>query len=317
MRRIKQRIVASDAFQVITARYHQYKRRRQLKRSYGEVIEKYRRDQSLYQSPPQSESQPSNEIWLCWWQGETLMSPLVKECYDRIRRFNPDKKVILITEDNLEQYVSFPSYILEKFRKGVISKTHMSDLLRAELLARYGGVWMDATIYSFGPVPEHFYSKTLYTGKCKYDKKDLNVSRNRWTSFFWVSPWPEHIFFRFLSDFWREYWKDQETLIEYLLIDYVIDLGYRTIPLIRRELDAVDVNGCGVNLWLLLKKLRDDYSPELIERIRQENWMQKLSYKGEEFNQKKALHPERSVYKALFLDVIQKTPSGETVNRNA
>lgn len=245
------------------------------------------------------------------------MSPLVRECYDRIKHFNPDKRVILITEENMEQYVSFPSYILEKYRKGIISKTHMSDLLRAELLARYGGVWMDATIYTFGSVPEHFYNKTLYTGKCRYDKKDLNVSRNRWTSFFWVSPWPEHIFFRFLSDFWREYWKDQDTLIEYLLIDYVIDLGYRTIPLIRRELDAVDENGCGVNLWMLLRMLREDFSPESIERICQENWMQKLSYKGEEFNQQKALHPERSVYKALFLDAIQKTPSRESVNQNA
>lgn len=315
MKSIKQRVVASDTFQTVTARFHQYKRRWQLKRQYGYIIEEYRHYQSVYPSP--QADQPSNVIWLCWWQGETQMSPLVRECYNRIKHFNPDKRVILITEENMEQYVSFPSYILEKFRKGIISKTHMTDLLRAELLVRHGGVWMDATVYSFGPVPEHFYRKTLYTAKCQYDKKDLNVSRNRWTSFFWVSPWPEHIFFRFLSDFWREYWKDQETLIEYLLIDYVIDLGYRTIPLIRRELDAVDVNGCGVNLWMLLRKLRDDYSPELIERIRQENWIQKLSYKGEEFNQKKALHPERSVYKALFLDVIQEMPSRESVNQNA
>ena len=68
---------------------------------------------------------------------------------------------------------------------------------------------------------------------------------------------------------------------------------------------------------MLLRKMRDDYSPELIVRIRQENWMQKLSYKGEEFNQKKALHPEKSVYKALFLDVIQEKPSRESVNQNA
>lgn len=302
MGNIKQIIVSSDTFQKVTARLHQYKRRRQLKRWYGDIIEKY-----SSQPSPHAEGQPSDYIWLCWWQGEAQMSPLVRECCSRIRRFNPDKQVILITEDNMEQYVSFPSYILEKFHKGIITKTHMSDLLRAELLARHGGVWMDATIYTFGPIPEHFYEKTLFTGRCEYNKTDYNVSRNRWTSYFWVSPWPEHVFFRFLSDFWRAYWKDHETLIEYFLIDYVIDWGYHTIPIIKNELDAVDVNGCGVDLWTLLRKLRDDYSPALIEKIRQENWMQKLSYKGEEFIQQKALHPENSVYKVLFLDVPEKT----------
>ena len=304
MGNIKQTIVSSDAFQKATARLHQRKRRRQLSRWYGDIIGKYRS-----QPAPSAEGQPSNYVWLCWWQGEAQMSPLVKECCSRIRRFNPEKQVVLITEDNMEQYVSFPSYILEKFHNGMISKTHMSDLLRAELLARHGGVWMDATIYTFGPIPEHFYEKTLYTGRCEFNKKDYNVSRNRWTSYFWVSPWPEHVFFRFLSDFWRAYWKDHETLIEYFLIDYVIDLGYHTIPQIKKELDAVDVNGCGVDLWTLLRKLRDDYSPELIEKIRQENWMQKLSYKGEEYIQQKALHPENCVYKVLFLDRSEKTPS--------
>lgn len=299
MGNIKQKIVSSDTFQKVTARLHQYKRRRQLKHWYGDIIAKYRSQPS-----PHAEGQPSDYIWLCWWQGEAQMSPLVRECCSRIRRFNPDKQVILITKDNMEQYVSFPSYILEKFHKGIITKTHMSDLLRAELLARHGGVWMDATIYTFGPIPEHFYEKTLYTGRCEYNKKDYNVSRNRWTSYFWVSPWPEHVFFRFLSDFWRAYWKDHETLIEYFLIDYVIDWGYHTIPIIKNELDAVDVNGCGVDLWTLLRKLREDYAPELMEKIRQENWMQKLSYKGEEFIQQKAVHPEKSVYKALFLDVV-------------
>lgn len=299
MSNIKQEIVSSFIFQKVTARLHQRRRRHQLKAMCSEIIEKYQD-----QKPLSGKGKCSDYIWLCWWQGEASMGPLVRECYARIKRFNPDKQVILITEENMEQYVSFPSYILEKYHKGIISKTHMSDLLRAELLARHGGVWMDATIYTFGPIPERCYKKTLYTGRCKYNKKDYNVSRNRWTSYFWVSPWPEHAFFCFLSDFWRAYWKDHESLIEYFLIDYVIDLGYHTIPLVKKELDAVDIDGCGVDFWVLLRKLRDDYSPELIKDIQQKNWMQKLSYKGEEFIQQKAVHPEKSVYKALFLDVV-------------
>lgn len=296
---IKQKIVATDTFQMVTARLHQRKMRHKLADEFSLVIEKYR----ALENACTATSQPSSYIWLCWWQGREQMSPLVRECCDRIERFNPDKQVVLITEENMAQYVSFPSYILEKYQKGIITKTHLSDLLRAELLAQYGGVWMDATIYTFGPIPEKFFRKTLYTGRCEFNKKDYNVSRNRWTSYFWVSPYPGHIFFCYLRDFWHSYWKDHNTLIEYFLIDYVIDLGVHNIPVIKRELDSVDINGCGTDLWLLLRKLPEDYSPELMSDVRQSNWMQKLSYKGEEFIQKKALHPEKSVYKTLFLDV--------------
>ena len=269
----------------------------------SEIIEKYQGQQTTLHIGETY----SNYIWLCWWQGEDSMSPLVRECCARIKRFNPNKQVIVITENNMGQYVTFPEYILEKYQKGIISKTHMSDILRVELLARYGGAWMDATIYTFSSIPERFYEKTLYTGKCKYNKKDYNVSRNRWTSYFWVSPWPEHVLFRFLSDFWQTYWKKHNTLIEYFLIDYVIDLGYHTIPSIKKELDAVDTGGCGEDFWVLLKKLCEDYSPKLIDEIHQKNWMQKLSYKGEEIIQQKALHPDNSVYKALFIDVSERT----------
>ena len=30
---------------------------------------------------------------------------------------------------------------------GQITKTHLSDLLRLELLIRYGGTWIDATVF--------------------------------------------------------------------------------------------------------------------------------------------------------------------------
>ena len=42
-------------------------------------------------------------------------------------------------------YVTFTDEIINKFNSGKIDYTHMSDILRAELLYRYGGMWIDAT----------------------------------------------------------------------------------------------------------------------------------------------------------------------------
>ena len=70
---------------------------------------------------------------------------------------------------------------------------------------------------------------------------------------------------------------------------------------IKQELDMVPVNGCGKNVWELLKILPDSFDNKKIEKIKQENWMQKLSYRGENRIQEKSETPEKSIYKILFL----------------
>lgn len=306
MHTIKEKIIQSALFNRVTADLHHRKRRKQLKQTYNQVINKYR---NWEVEDAQERASVSDYIWLCWWQGADQMSPLVLECCERVKQYNTDKKVVLITEDNMQEYVSFPPYILEKYYDGIITKTHMSDLLRAELLAKYGGVWMDATLLTFSPIPACFYDKPVYTGRCVRNKADYNISKNRWTTYFWVSRYPKNVLFCFLRDFWHAYWKSSDSLIEYFLIDYAIDLGYSAIPAIRKELDDVDMNGCGNDFWMLLKILQKDYNEQTMNLIQENNWMQKLSYKGEEHIQEKAINPEESFYKVLFLDNVTKSSS--------
>lgn len=294
----KQKIVKTHLFNRVTGCLYQARRRQELKELFDCLIEKYQMEPM---EKTFADEKVSSYIWVCWWQGEKDMSPIVHKCYEHIRKFNVDKQVVLITEENVGDYVTFPPYISEKYEMGIISKTNLSDFLRAELLCQYGGVWMDITLMTWTGVPGNFYELPVYTGHYHYNRRDYNVSRNRWTSFFMVSRYPNNILFRYLSDFWREYWKRMDFLMEYFLIDYAIDLGYRNISTIKKELDMVPVNGCGKNVWELLKILPDLFDKENIERIKQENWMQKLSYKGENRIQERATTSEKSVYKHLFL----------------
>lgn len=65
---------------------------------------------------------------------------LVKKCYQSVVRNNPNKKVIVISEKNISDYVTFSEYIVTKLKQGVITHTHMTDLLRLDLLITYGGL---------------------------------------------------------------------------------------------------------------------------------------------------------------------------------
>lgn len=42
---------------------------------------------------------------------------------------------------------------------------HFSDIVRENLLYKYGGIWMDATIYMTSPFPDTIYNYDYYTIK--------------------------------------------------------------------------------------------------------------------------------------------------------
>ena len=81
----------------------------------------------------------SQEIWMLWLDGEDKAPAIVKRCIASVRAAFPDRTVHVLTEDNYREYAKFPAFIQEKIDSGQITKTHMSDLLRLELLIRYGG----------------------------------------------------------------------------------------------------------------------------------------------------------------------------------
>ena len=90
--------------------------------------------------------QYSNKIFWCWLQGEHNAPKLYKANLNALRRNCKNHDIIVITEKNMNQYINFPSFIINKLNKNFISKTHFCDILRLELLKKYGGTWIDASV---------------------------------------------------------------------------------------------------------------------------------------------------------------------------
>ncbi len=108
-------------------------------------------------------------IWTCWWQGEENLPPVVKKCIESIRKHCPDYELRVITADNMRDYVKLPDYIMQKHQKGYISRAHLADILRMALLVKYGGIWLDATVFLTAPLPPYvdspffsFHCRELY-----------------------------------------------------------------------------------------------------------------------------------------------------------
>lgn len=219
-------------------------------------------------------------IWCCWWQGEDQMPELVKMCHTRLKQVIPEDKaeLHLITLDNYMQYVDLPDHILEKFSRGIITMTTMSDVLRFHLLDRYGGYWLDATVFFTGAIPQEYFSGTFF---CQRMVSNTECAKHEacgcnWCGFSMAGP-KGSLIFRFMKDAFSEWWAHYDTIIDYVLIDYMLLTGFQNIPAIRNMIDRVPDNN--EDIFEMYQVLNQPYSDALYRRLTQRNVMHKLTYK--------------------------------------
>ena len=256
------------------ARLRQKRTLKRVMNVYGqqEVVKKYidNTDNLLMNNSPIGDT---SNIWVCWWQGEENMPEVVKVCYRSIKKLSGKHPVVLITEDNLKDYVQLPQFIMDKYAAGIISRTHFSDILRFYLLKEYGGIWMDITnfltaeIDSFVPADSTFYS---YKHITEYN----NVSQGLWTSYFNASG-KGNIIPSYLYESLVSYWNKTDKLEDYLLLDFIFKLGYDNIPAMKKIIDSIPLKEIGTMRKIMNRK----WNGEEWKRYFIQAPFQKLSYK--------------------------------------
>lgn len=93
---------------------------------------------------------------MCWFQGEdsNTVSPLNKKCISLWKQLNTEHEVNILNIDTIKDYVPEFFEIIENSPNR--SWAAKSDLLRILLLSKYGGVWVDASVYPTRPLDEFY-----------------------------------------------------------------------------------------------------------------------------------------------------------------
>lgn len=106
---------------------------------------------------------------IIWWsllQGEDKMPELAKVCLNSLRRNLSDYDIKIVTLENYTEFVDIPKVIVDKFNAGWISGAHFSDILRLQLLAKHGGIWIDSTVYcTDGKLIENIIDNDMFVYK--------------------------------------------------------------------------------------------------------------------------------------------------------
>ncbi len=214
-------------------------------------------------------------IWI-YWDNPNKMPLVVKQCVDSILLKNNNSKVNIISEENVNDFVEIPPIIRKKYKQGIISKTHFSDVVRVSLLLKYGGVWVDATLYMVHSIPKCIWKKQFYTVTPKLETPYKVISHGRWAVFF-LACQPGSELMRLTLMMMIEYWNKYDELFDYLWIDYFWAYFQKRSGSIAKLFSSVPSN----NLHCLDINLAQAYSENNLEALinRDDTLFYKLSYK--------------------------------------
>lgn len=252
------------------------KRLKKLRKKYRKVIGEFK---SQYTQKSQTRS---NKVWVCWLQGMESAPTLVQQCYRSLQQHLTDREIILLTKDNLEQYIQLPHFIIEKLDKGIIPPAQFSDLVRLELLIRHGGTWIDATVLCTDDnIPSYMLDSDLFmfqTLKPGLDGHSSCISN------WFITACTNHPLLLLTQHLLYDYWKKNKKMSNYFIFHDFFQMAIETYP---EQWNRV-IPFCNSIPHILLLRLFDSYDHQTWQAIQQMTPFHKLSYK---FSQEQAQEP--------------------------
>lgn len=243
-----------------------------------------------------------NSIWILWFQGIENAPDIVKKCINNIRLYSNNRKIVILSEKNLFNYIDIPNFIMEKYKSGIISKTHLSDIIRLILLINYGGTWIDSTVLLTG-FPSSilnsdffvFKDTTWYKSTIESPSFTKNIlspnlihnfftQKQKKTKYPSISSWfihtknPNNYLLICVLNLLIEYWKKENSQIDYFIFHYFFVIAINNDKFCRHIFNSmVEISNRDVHLLqtFMLEKYQKDIFNEIISLTP----IHKLTYK--------------------------------------
>lgn len=209
----------------------------------------------------------NDTIWTGWLQGKNKMPEVVKFCLESIYAHSNGHSVKFITLANLKKYLpDFPNEVLNKLEKKKIEPAHFMDIVRIMLIRKYGGIWIDPTVFLTVDLCKGIFDMDFYSYKGVPSPWGSNPAQSKWCTFF-MGGKENSLLYRVIEGNLLTYWKGSDRAIDYFLLDYMMQGQYVKDSEIKHEVDKIpqsrgtifDLNGilaakCSNNKLSILKK---------------------------------------------------------------
>ena len=221
------------------------------------------------------EHKRSKIIWFCWLQGIEKAPEIVHACYNSIRRNIHDREIKIIDGKNWKEYVELPNYIVKKWEKGRIPAALFSDLLRLELLIKYGGTWIDSTVLCTGlnenqNENEKYLDADLFL--FQYTKQgSIPVSISNW----FITACSNNEMLIVLRDMLYAYWKDYDCTLDYYIFHLFFSMLSKEYP---EQIKAMPY-GQSMNSLVLLHHMGERFEQKKWDKLTSQVCFHKLAFR--------------------------------------
>lgn len=234
---------------------------------YGPLIS----ERKAFYASKQLEHHRSKIIWFCWLQGLDNAPEIVKVCYASLQQHLSDHEIKVIDGNNWKDYLELPEHILNRWGKKQIPPANFSDLLRLELLIRYGGTWIDATVLCTGKEhTEEYLNADLFMFQYTRPGSDEWGGIGNW----FITSYTNNEVLMVLRDMLYAYWKDYDCTLDY----YIFHLFFDKLRDVYPEEIAAMPYGYAVRHIALAKNWGKKYDPEKWTKLVSKVSFHKLTY---------------------------------------
>lgn len=255
---------------------------------------KYRKRIAFYKAEidkMQLEQKKERIIWFCWLQGIENAPPLVKINFKALTQsLGKDYKINLITSENINNYITLPEFIIKKFKKGIISPAHFSDIVRNALLIEYGGTWIDSTIYC-EKVDDNIKRELLDCNLFVFQNLfpfPVVTSTENW----FITSCKNNRNIILLQNLLLEYWKHNNIGVDYLFYYCFLEIIKNEYQYDWKKMPIA----CNMDALLLQKYLFEEFDVNIYNQIMNSCCFQKLTHHMD----KSILNKENTFYKYLL-----------------
>ena len=213
-----------------------------------DFVLKLRKEAQLVDSSNEKEEETTEFpkiIWTMWQQGEEQMPETVKASMKTIKDFAKRNSCDfhLLTNDNLEHFVTIPKDITEKYKKNELTAAHYSDIIRFSLLYQYGGIWMDATLFVSPYATVEMFEGDFFSlnhPPIHPDKMERTICDFKWSGYC-LAGQKGKSYFKHIRDILIYYVRKYPIFLHYLMMDYFILSEYDSNHEFKRLVDGLPI----------------------------------------------------------------------------
>lgn len=228
-------------------------------------------------------------IWQYWHQGTKEAPKIIKKCLLSVKEQMKGYKQIVLDYNSIKDYVELPDRYYRLLEDKKMKIAHFSDVLRVYLLEKYGGTWIDSTIYLTDKIPDEIMNSNF----CILQKDILSDLSGNNNSCFFIHNKEYSAHIAMMKNILDKYWAENDFVINYFMFEHISTILSQIKGELKDEWDNMPRYSAEIT-GELQKHLFDEFKIDEFEKIKKLTPIHKLTYKK----------PKKTAQKNTYYDYI-------------